>query len=722
MKEGQASKEEQVDESVLRKYDVLRKIGKGAYGVVYKARCKKNRKIVAVKKIFGAFQNSTDAQRTFREIMFLHQLNGHDNIITLMDVIRAKNDNDIYLVFDYMETDLHEVIKADLLEEIHKRYIIYQLLRALKYIHSGMLLHRDIKPSNILLNSECHIKVGDFGLARSISTDLSENKIPVLTDYVATRWYRAPEILLGSTNYTEGVDMWSLGCIMGELLLGRPLFRGNSTMNQLEKIIQVIGKPTKKDMDDIKSPFTDTIISSFVNIKRKNFSEIFAKASVEAVDLLKRLLQFNPTKRISAEDALRHKYVEQFHSIIDEPVCKRIITIPVDDGTKYRVSFYRNIVYYDIMRRKGCRPGGGQKGVERAVERAVQQAGQQAVQQAGQQTGQQAGQQTGQQAGQQTVHQSVDDAPSGEVADTPLSRCASKGKAQSTAARITPHEGKCAPKIRSTQSIHQGGSGGSGGRGESGRRGERGRRGESGRRGIHDAETSRDNKSAKCQPKRSSKREGPQERHNGKECGHPNEKHYYEVASEGKEVRSAQVESRGSRTKAFNGDAAGKLHKGASERGKAVASAASVGVTRRNDDKGGTTGGRKVHGKTASVVRGEHMVRSVDGRADSRAVRRADSRADIRADKLVRSHLVSAADVEAAKPGPPRVQPAAPQKEEAAKWRKRGGGKAGAAGVAARRVDFCGAHCHGITGRKSAPKKCSKKVPSKKRPPRTHNI
>ncbi|KMZ90924.1 mitogen-activated protein kinase 1 [Plasmodium vivax Mauritania I] len=693
MKEGQASKEEQVDESVLRKYDVLRKIGKGAYGVVYKARCKKNRKIVAVKKIFGAFQNSTDAQRTFREIMFLHQLNGHDNIITLMDVIRAKNDNDIYLVFDYMETDLHEVIKADLLEEIHKRYIIYQLLRALKYIHSGMLLHRDIKPSNILLNSECHIKVGDFGLARSISTDLSENKIPVLTDYVATRWYRAPEILLGSTNYTEGVDMWSLGCIMGELLLGRPLFRGNSTMNQLEKIIQVIGKPTKKDMDDIKSPFTDTIISSFVNIKRKNFSEIFAKASVEAVDLLKRLLQFNPTKRISAEDALRHKYVEQFHSIIDEPVCKRIITIPVDDGTKYRVSFYRNIVYYDIMRRKGCRPGGGQKGVERAVERAVQQAGQQ--------TGQQAGQQTGQQAGQQTVHQSVDDAPSGEVADTPLSRCASKGKAQSTAARITPHEGKCAPKIRSTQSIHQGGSG------ESGRRGERGRRGESGRRGIHDAETSRDNKSAKCQPKRSSKREGPQERHNGKECGQPNEKHYYEVASEGKEVRSAQVESRGSRTKAFNGDAAGKLHKGASERGKAVASAASVGVTRRNDDKGGTTGGRKVHGKTASVVRGEHMVRSVDGRADSRAVRRADSRADIRADKLVRSHLVSAADVEAAKPGPPRVQPAAPQKEEAAKWRKRGGGKAGAAGVAARRVDFCGAHCHGITA--TAEKKSLKK-------------
>lgn len=235
-----------IDENVLKKYDILKKVGKGAYGVVFKGRCKKNKNIVAVKKIFGAFQNCTDAQRTFREIIFLYELNGHDNIIKLMDVIKAKNDNDIYLIFDFMETDLHEVIKADLLEEIHKKYIIYQLLRALKYIHSGGLLHRDIKPSNILVNSECHIKVADFGLARSISTHVNENKVPILTDYVATRWYRAPEILLGSTHYTEDVDMWSLGCIMGELLCGKPLFTGNSTMNQLEKIIQVIGKPNKK--------------------------------------------------------------------------------------------------------------------------------------------------------------------------------------------------------------------------------------------------------------------------------------------------------------------------------------------------------------------------------------------------------------------------------------------------------------------------------------------
>uniref|UniRef100_A0A8C9H7V4 mitogen-activated protein kinase n=1 Tax=Piliocolobus tephrosceles TaxID=591936 RepID=A0A8C9H7V4_9PRIM len=159
-----------------------------------------------------------------------------------------------------METDLQSAIKANILEEIHKKYIIYQLLRALKYIHSGLLLHRDIKPSNILLNSECHIKLGDFGLARSISNEINKKESPILTDYVATRWYRAPEILLGSTNYTEGVDMWSLGCIMAELFLGKPIFRGNSTINQLEKIIEIIGKPNKNDIDDIESPSNISII------------------------------------------------------------------------------------------------------------------------------------------------------------------------------------------------------------------------------------------------------------------------------------------------------------------------------------------------------------------------------------------------------------------------------------------------------------------------------
>ena len=144
---------------VLRKYDVTQKLGKGAYAVVFKAINKKNKETVALKKIFDAFQNATDAQRTFREIMYLQGLTGHENIIRLQNVLKAENDKDIYLVFDYMETDLHAVIRANILEPVHKQFIVYQTLKALLYCHSGDLVHRDLKPSNLLLNEECLLKV-----------------------------------------------------------------------------------------------------------------------------------------------------------------------------------------------------------------------------------------------------------------------------------------------------------------------------------------------------------------------------------------------------------------------------------------------------------------------------------------------------------------------------------------------------------------------------------
>jgi len=133
---------EEVEKHVLKKYEILQKLGKGAYGIVWKAIDRKTGATVALKKIFDAFQNSTDAQRTFREIMFLQELTAHENIIRLLNVLKADNDRDIYLVFEYMETDLHAVIRANILENIHKQYIMYQLFKALKYMHSAELLHR----------------------------------------------------------------------------------------------------------------------------------------------------------------------------------------------------------------------------------------------------------------------------------------------------------------------------------------------------------------------------------------------------------------------------------------------------------------------------------------------------------------------------------------------------------------------------------------------------
>lgn len=343
---------EDIDRHVLRKYEIVSKLGRGAYGIVWKAIDKKTREVVALKKCFDAFQNATDAQRTFREIMFLQELNGHENIIRLLNVLKADNDKDIYLICDYMESDLHAVIRANILEEIHKQYIIYQLLKALKYMHSGQLLHRDIKPSNILLNSDCQVRVCDFGLARSVVQQPDTKANPVLTDYVATRWYRPPEILLGSTSYQMGVDLWSVGCILGELLSGKPIFPGTSTMNQLDRIMQVTGYPTPEDIESMKSPFAATMLESLPKNRPKPLAEMFPRASSEALDLLRLCFQFNPGRRISAKDALRHPYVVQFHNPDDEFDCDRVIRIPVDDNTKLRVQDYRDQIYNEVLRKK----------------------------------------------------------------------------------------------------------------------------------------------------------------------------------------------------------------------------------------------------------------------------------------------------------------------------------------------------------------------------------
>lgn len=345
---------EEIDKHVLRKYEVGPKVGKGAYGIVWKAIDRNTHKIVALKKIFDAFQNSTDAQRTFREIMFLQELNAshHENIIRLLNVLKADNDRDIYLVFEYMEINLHAVIRANILEEVHKRYILYQCIKAILYMHSGQLLHRDMKPSNVLLNSDCRVKICDLGLARSIKDIDDEKKDAVLTDYVATRWYRAPEILLGSTKYTKGVDMWSMGCILAELLGGKPLFPGESTLNQLERVIEVVGAPTAQDIQSMKSKFAQTMIDSITIRKQRPLRSIYPNADPEALDLLEKLLVFNPDKRYTAKQVLEHPYLKQFHDPQHEPILRSPVLICMDDNSRFSISEYRKSLYKRIVQRK----------------------------------------------------------------------------------------------------------------------------------------------------------------------------------------------------------------------------------------------------------------------------------------------------------------------------------------------------------------------------------
>lgn len=346
----------EIESHILKRYEIQTQLGQGAYGIVWRAVDRRTRQTVAVKKIYDAFQNATDAQRTFREIMFLHHLH-HPNIIKMLHVHRAMNDKDIYVVFEYMETDLHVVIRANILGDIHKQFIIYQLLKTMKYLHSAEILHRDMKPSNLLLNSDCTMKVADFGLARSILT-LEREQVarPVLTDYIATRWYRPPEILLGSTRYTKSVDMWSVGCILGELILGKPIFPGRSTTHQLELIISITGEPTAAGIVATNSQFADAMLRDIRRTNPKTFAELLPKASPDALDLISKLICFNPNERMTAEEALSHPYVAAFHSRQDEIVADGPITISLPDDTRFTMQEYRDKLYAEIAKaRRGAR-------------------------------------------------------------------------------------------------------------------------------------------------------------------------------------------------------------------------------------------------------------------------------------------------------------------------------------------------------------------------------
>ncbi|XP_039222998.1 mitogen-activated protein kinase 15-like isoform X2 [Crotalus tigris] len=327
----------EVEESVARRYEIKRRLGKGAYGIVWKATERRTGASVAVKKIFDAFRNRTDAQ----------EFGGHPNIIQLLNVIRAQNDKDVYLVFESMETDLHAVIKkGNLLKDIHKCYILYQLLKATKYIHSGNVIHRDQKPSNVLLDRDCFVKLCDFGLARSLGQIEKDEGNPALTEYVATRWYRAPEILLASKCYTKGVDMWSIGCILGEMLLGKPLFPGTSTVNQIEQILHVIPPPSAGDIEAFHSDYQASVINRVSCQPQLTLEELLpASTPPQALDLLKRLLVFNPEKRLTAEEALEHPYVQRFHCAAKEPALNHSVTLPLADDVQLSVAEYRNQVY-----------------------------------------------------------------------------------------------------------------------------------------------------------------------------------------------------------------------------------------------------------------------------------------------------------------------------------------------------------------------------------------
>lgn len=212
---------------------------------------------------------------------------------------------------------MHRVIRTQDLSDDHCQYFIYQTLRGLKAMHSADVLHRDLKPSNLLLNANCDLKVCDFGLARSAASQ--EDNAGFMTEYVATRWYRAPEIMLTFKEYTKAIDVWSVGCILAEMLSGKPLFPGKDYHHQLTLILDLLGTPTMDDYHSINSRRAREYIRSLPFKKPVSFAVMFPKANPAALDLLTRLLAFNPAKRVTVEEALKHPYLESYHDPEDEP-------------------------------------------------------------------------------------------------------------------------------------------------------------------------------------------------------------------------------------------------------------------------------------------------------------------------------------------------------------------------------------------------------------------
>lgn len=334
------------------RYQVQEVVGKGSYGVVGSAIDTHTGEKVAIKKINDVFEHVSDATRILREIKLLRLLR-HPDIVEIKHIMlppSRREFRDIYVVFELMESDLHQVIKAnDDLTPEHYQFFLYQLLRGLKYIHTANVFHRDLKPKNILANADCKLKICDFGLAR-----VSFNDAPSAifwTDYVATRWYRAPE-LCGSffSKYTPAIDTWSIGCIFAEMLTGKPLFPGKNVVHQLDLMSDLLGTPSPESLSRIRNEKARRYLSSMRKKPPVPFSQKFPNADPLALRLLERLLAFDPKDRPSAEEALADPYFNGLSNVEREPSTQPISKLEFEfERRKLTKDDVRELIYREIL-------------------------------------------------------------------------------------------------------------------------------------------------------------------------------------------------------------------------------------------------------------------------------------------------------------------------------------------------------------------------------------
>ncbi len=310
--------------------------------------------MVAIKKISKAFDHRIFAKRTLRELKILRNLQ-HENILNVKTLVLPKNRKefkDIYIVTELVEGDLYSIIKSpQKMEEDHVKFILYQILRGLKYQHSARVLHRDLKPRNILISSKCEVKICDYGLSR-LMNDESQKHTEGLTDYVATRWYRAPELLLANENYDPKIEVWSIGCIMAEMYLRKPFLMGTDWKNQLFLILDLLGTPHKKDTDFIENPKAKEFLKNYPENPEERIDEIFEDVDIDkdGYDLLKKMLVFNPQKRISIEEALQHPFLKELYCPEDEPTREPLNPIEFEfEHIDLNKEQLKDLIYEEIL-------------------------------------------------------------------------------------------------------------------------------------------------------------------------------------------------------------------------------------------------------------------------------------------------------------------------------------------------------------------------------------
>ncbi|KAK2962345.1 putative Mitogen-activated protein kinase [Blattamonas nauphoetae] len=296
----------------MNKYDVICVQGEGAYGVVLRCRNKKSGELVAVKQFKGSTEDEIDKKATLREVKILRELN-HPNIVNLLEAFKRRDQ--LFLVFEYCELDMLAILQQnpDGIDPEDVRFYMWQLCRSLEYLHRNGIIHRDVKPENLLVCRNKELKICDFGFARYTSSKGD------YTDYVATRWYRAPELLLSTTNYTTAVDIWAMGCIMGELLDGQPMFPGDSDLDQLHVIQKVMGPM----MPEHKELYMKN--RAFAKVPQPNLShpetldrKYFGHASKRALQFMKATIRMDPKDRLTAAECLKHPYFEGMEDLHPE--------------------------------------------------------------------------------------------------------------------------------------------------------------------------------------------------------------------------------------------------------------------------------------------------------------------------------------------------------------------------------------------------------------------